>query len=177
MEMSKDMNEYNVDDWEDWWLDNPSSTIREKFSPDTHQTRCGESWRWLDIKGQDAIAVYNQDKGESILLVDGNGYTYWSDGTYEFAEHHLIPIQQPITPPVDIPTNLRSDIKYAAMDEYGNWEASNNKYKISTNIHVTDHWYTSSLRHSLSCFGIPKDPAGWENSLHKRVGDLWERVV
>lgn len=171
--MSKDMNEYNEDEWDD--VENIPPTLKDKFSPETHTTRCGKSWRWLDVKGSLVIAVMVEDNDETIFYVTSEGKTY--DSNYDVDPdkgYDLIPIQQP---PVDLPTNLRPEVKWTAMDSSGYWYGYSKRPIVDSDWEA-DCWNTDNVKNfNIDCMSIPKDPAGWENSLHERVGDTWERVL
>lgn len=170
--MSKDMNEYNADEW----LEEDESP-QDKFSPKTHQTRCGKPWRLLDINTPEGAWIAVGEEYETPVYLDDKGDALSVDNFQRTVDcYDLIPIQQANIPPVDLPTNLRPSIKLAAMNKCGFWVGT-----IANTLLIGNalEWWSghSDCDISLECIDIPKDPAGWENSLHKRVGDLWERVL
>ena len=80
------------------------SDIRDKFSPETHQTRCGKPWRWLDVDADDdgalAIAVKDTNDKWSIIvwIVDRDGRAEWQtciEGVYA-RDYDLIPVANEI---------------------------------------------------------------------------------
>jgi hypothetical protein len=147
------------------------SGIKQKFDPSTHRTVGGFSWRWLDVLDQLAIAVATVEAEREVVVFirgsDGKAINGEGDRRRDF---DLIPITHK---PVDLPTNLREEIKYAAWSNGSNcWFGYKNepikcKYGFSGEA--------GGISWPLSCFDIHKDPAGPENSLHIRTKDGWER--
>ena len=147
--------------------------IKEKYTPETHQTRCGKPWRWLDVKGHEKIIAVDDGSQEDIGVIENNGVFIGYNSHY-ISGYGLVPIQHP---PMALPTNLRPEIKWAAMDE------------------EDDTWYFYTIKPTRSCdeemwvttedscdefmdtlFNLPEDLVGWENSLHELVDGEWRRV-
>ena len=145
------------------------SDIKETFSSETHQTRCGRPWRWLDVKGQSIVAVVNGDVEDIYLMIELDGKCCANGINLESFD--LIPITHK---PVGLPTNPREEIRYAAMDKNGQWFGFNRKAEIHKSNVI---WFGMGSVWTLSCLDLPKDLAGWENSLHIRTKNGWERVL
>ena len=148
-------------------------SIRDRFTPETHKTRCGAEWRWLDVKGKHLIAVEVLETVENIFAVNIDGVTTLLLGMYiqdtDLSSYNLTPIQHP---PVELPTNLQPEICYAAMYKNGKWVVAETLLFKDDNC-----WGGERMTPlSLAALILPKDPAGWENSLHKLVDGVWERV-
>jgi hypothetical protein len=153
--------------------DGEMSDIKQKFDPSTHMTRCGEEWEQLQIdlgRSMEMIIKSKEPKcsGDFILWIDDIGQAR-NRGGHRWESYDLIPIT---LKPVDLPTNLREEIKYAAMDDDGDWFSYSAKPKW-----LGKDWENGEYEFwDLRCISPVKDPAGPENSLHIRTESGWERV-
>ena len=154
------------------------SDIKQRFDPSTHATRCGKLWRWLEVEGLSNLIAVDNGRREYLMFVDHNGYAGAAIGEPESIDRFdLVPI---IHKPVDLPTNLRKEIKYAAMDKDESWNGYAEKPVV---VEGVEDWSDEDCPTDkdfywrFDCFGLPKDPAGWENSLYIRTKDGWERYV
>lgn len=142
------------------------SDIKQKFDPSTHATRCGKQWRWLEVEGLSNLIAVDNGRREYLMFVDHNGYAGAAIGEPESIDRFdLIPITHK---PVDLPTNIREEIRYALMIDRVEWCGYNVNPRNLGNQPLR-YW-------NLDCFEIPPDPAGEKNSLHVRTKDGWERV-
>ena len=145
--------------------------IKQKFDPSSHATRCGKPWRWLDIKGRNNLMAVDKGRSEILLFIDFSGKAVNVVGAPQSIEaYDLIPITHR---PVDLPTNLRKEIKYAAwsssLSDWAGYSSKPIKRGAGFNqVQCFKFW-------QLDCFSIPEDPAGPENSLHIRTKNGWER--
>lgn len=151
----------------------------EAFRPETHQTRCGAAWRILDVNcpvGAFAAVTLNGHEYDNIVWFDEEGLAYVTPGTPRH-EYDLVPIEYPS---VDFPTNLRPEIRYAAMTMGGAWYGFTTK-PVKGLLAGDDCWTQTDpayrTGYDLRCLDIPDDLSGWENSLHKRLNGKWERVA
>jgi len=150
------------------------SDIKEKFTPETHQTACGEKWLIMDIDLGVSMEMIIKTKepscsGDFILWIDGKGHAR-NRGGHHWESYDLIPITHK---PVDLPTDLRDEIKYVAMECGGIWYG----YSAMPETGTTLKWRFGNRAWAIMCHNIPKDHAGWENSLHIRTKDGWERAL
>ena len=154
--------------------------IKEKFTPETHQMRDGFAWRDLSITHhkyyqivaaeiQGAIGMF-----EVVIIIDGSGSATTYDGGHRSPQYDLEPIQHDL---IELPLGLRSELEWAAMDGNSHWYGYANAPELST----TCKWKWGLNDWRLDCHDIPQDPAGWENSLHRRINidqddERWERA-
>ena len=155
--------------------------IKQKFDPSTHMTVCGAAWEKLpiDLGVPMEMIIKSKDplcSGDFILWVDSKGYAR-NRGGHRWVGYDLIPITHK---PVDLPTNLREEIKYAAMDKDDRWYGFSTKPSSINPPSKDGEWWEDGRvneQHDLFCHNIQTDPAGWENSLHIRTEDGWKRVL
>ena len=142
--------------------------LRDKFTPETHQTRCGKPWELVSNNlGFNALLIKSQDlKGYDFFLwVHEDGEAH-NRGGYHYKDYDLIPITYD--------PNISMKWKYAAMDEDGTWTAFSGEPTM-----LNEEW--DALRPTeatfiADIFYFEPDPAGWKNSLYVRNKDgSWRR--
>ena len=143
--------------------------IKDKYKPETHQTVCGMPWRWLDVIGDDLIAIRFSDVCEIAGRLDDSGvFESFIGPETPAGGFNLIPIKHD---PVKLPTNLKPEFKYmrqVCLMSGGLMLFAGSREDMTDGTPIT-------------CLDIPNDPAGYGHSEHMRINigrhnEKWVRV-
>jgi len=146
-----------------------SDFMTNKFSPDEYKTRCGLPWRWLNVKGRTAAAVWDDfedNDQEEIVRFNEGGFAYLWNTSTPCPDYDLLKI--PLKP-IPLPLGMNPDLRFAR------WSSKAKRWQLAYDRKFTFPVYLNPRLWSMDNCSVHK------GHVHQRIDiglktEFWERI-